>query len=194
MIAENEVKLDEPIAEGKTKSNPYSAFSINVDAQGGVLPTSSLPADVTNFAMTSSTIADNSNVTLSVSPGTNTDTVVAHGLGKTPKVITICALVSADGNTNDQKASGIVFYDSNGGVLGGFYTQVDQIGTLGSSTLLLQSGSNITATGTGGARATITVSVVSVDATNFTFRINGISVGTPPGVSTVLNIVWKAEG
>src|SRR3990167_112879 len=41
-ILENEVKLDEQIVEGKAKPSAYSEFSLNIDQQGGVLPTSSL--------------------------------------------------------------------------------------------------------------------------------------------------------
>ncbi len=146
------------------------------------------------YQLASGTISQNTNVALATTPGTNTDTVVPHTLGRVPKVITISCKIKADGNTNDQEAVGTVFYDSSGGVLGGFFIQVDQIGTLGSTNVLLQNQQNMYAASAGGDRATITVSILSVDATNFTFRINGTKVGTPPSPCTVTGISWKVEG
>lgn len=145
------------------------------------------------YQLASGTISNNNNVTLSASPGTNTDTVVAHTLGRVPKVITISCKIHADGSGNDQNAVGTVFYDSSDNVLGGFFIQVDQVGTLGSGNVLLQNQQNMFASGLGSA-ATVTISILSVDATNFTFRINGIQNAIPPSASTVTGITWKVEG
>ena len=44
-------------------------------------------------------------------------------------------------------------------------------------------------------REKIKIQIVSIGATTFTFRINGVVVGTPEaGNSTVTNISWIAEG
>src|SRR3990167_3773639 len=52
------------------------------------------------FSLATATIANNTNVTTSASPGTNTDTVVTHGLGKTPTKITVSARIFAKGKTS----------------------------------------------------------------------------------------------
>ena len=70
-ILENEVKEDEVIPEGKAKSSPYSAFAINIDAQGGILPTSSIAASYVD--LTKGTFGgDGSDGELSITSGTTT--------------------------------------------------------------------------------------------------------------------------
>ena len=146
-----------------------------------------------------STIANNSDVATSGGAGTNTDTVVTHGLGKTPVKITVSATIKAKGQTNgDGRGSAIAIYASSSSdpiLIDGRYTGVDPNGTLnaGSFTYLTGTQPFLVNHGSGDGE-NIKIQIVSIGATTFTFRINGDLSGVEPGASTVTNISWVAEG
>jgi len=159
------------------------------------------------FSLATATIANNTNVTTSASPGTNTDTVVTHGLGKTPTKITVSARIFAKGKTSltggaNKIGHAIAIYNTstsspiliNGHI---FIDKDDNAADIATARDLVLTGTE--SFETRGTPSTdnhiITITIVSIGATTFTFRINGVVVGTPEaGNSTVTNISWIAEG
>ncbi len=70
------------------------------------------------------TIADNTSVGYSTTPGTNTDTVVTHGLGKTPSLIRLGAtLLSRGSSSGNFTTTGTILYDGYGNILEKFSTE-----------------------------------------------------------------------
>lgn len=142
------------------------------------------------------TIVDNADVATAVGGGTNTDTVVSHGLGRVPAQITIAARVTGTGSTNSKVAAGSATYDAAAALVNVFAIRYNNVGSpsFSGGDLELITNTDIGATGVGGAHEAITITILSVTATQFTFRINGILTGADPGASTVANITWKVEG
>lgn len=149
----------------------------------------------------SGTIAANSDVTTSTTPGTNTDTTVTHNLGKLPKLLMISCDIVAANNPSSAAARGSGWW-----ILDGTLTSIagQRSRWLSSATGTNFGGANIdiAAISNGynivgdGATATenITVSVGTMTATTFNFRINGVLTGSDPGTSTVGSIKWMIIG
>lgn len=153
-----------------------------------------------NFSVVRGAIANNTDVATSGGGGTNTDTVVTHGLGTTPKILTVSCAILANNNPATAQVVGHVTmamnsslailwsnaasFTSNGGVLVAAAFQVLSLST----PAFTVSGAGAT------AFESITVSVTSITSTQFTFRINGVLSGADPGASTVTNIIWSATG
>ena len=153
------------------------------------------------------TIADNTNVAVSTGAGTNTDTSVTHGLGKTPIKITISARIFAIGNTTLTGGShkygyAIATYDTSSSdpilISGHIYIDKnDSAAGIATPRDLALTGTNaFLVEGTPSTDCeTIKIQIISIGATTFTFRINGIVLGTPSATnSNVQNISWIAEG
>ena len=147
-----------------------------------------------NARVARGTVSNNTSVTTSTGAGTDTDTTVTHALGTTPKLVTISARVVAGGAANTRRAAGTVSYDASGNIANGSFVSVNNIGSLSGSAgdVDVSAGSNMTVQGGGSPNATITISVVSITATTFIFRINGKNSATDPGSSTVTSINWTA--
>lgn len=129
------------------------------------------------------TIADNTNVAIG---GANTDTVVTHGLGRTPTLVRISAVIFARGSVNGN-AWGFADYNSSGVMLSSF-TTFDGTTTAGNG-----GATNMTGIASGNPSAQITVSVISIGATTFTFRITGATLIGSPANSSVTKIVWECR-
>ena len=160
------------------------------------------------LSLTKGTIADNDNVAVSTGAGTNTDTVVTHGLGTTPVKVTISASVLAIGKPastggSNKRGYAIAVYDTSSSdpilISGHVYiNKNDDAADIATTRDLRITGANaFLVAGTSDASAnqeTIKIQIVSIGATQFTFRINGVVVGTPEAEdSSVKYISWVAE-
>ena len=136
---------------------------------------------------TKGTIANNTDVPDSSGGGTNTDTVVTHGLGRIPTEVEISATIQARGDTNNDNVWGNAKYDSYGVMVTNL---IHYIGTAVSGTT---GASAFSAVGEGTSTQTITISVISITSTTFTFRINGVITAGAPAAGTVSQIGWIAR-
>ena len=158
------------------------------------------------LSLAKGTIADNTNVAVSTGAGTNTDTEVTHGLGTTPVKITVSAEILAIGKTADtgganKRGHAIAIYDTSSSdpiLIDGhiFINKADNAADVATPRDLGLSGAEaFLVVGTPSAdREKIKIQIVSIGATTFTFRINGVVVGTPEANdSAVTKISWIAE-
>ncbi len=161
------------------------------------------------LTLTKGTISNNTNVATSTGAGTNTDTVVTHGLGTTPKKITISATLYGKGNTaltggNNMELEAIAIFDSSGNIIliSGFYWKRDGSNLLKNDSTVAPPMGVVTGTqsfiATGmdssGNSESVEIKLINIGATYFTFRINGVLAGADPGASQVINISWICEG
>lgn len=123
------------------------------------------------------TIVDKNNVDLSVG---NNDTVVTHGLGKTPKLIIINAFLAAGGATSSGYRRGVAGYISAGTLAFSFMSN-DGIDPT------FYTGVEFDAEGIGTNRTRLQISIVSVGATTFTFRITRTDTGGASSSVTTIN-------
>lgn len=158
---------------------------------GRAISATELVRDYEMRLMTAS-ISDNNAVATSTGGGTNTDTTVTHNLGVIPKSIRISATVTAGGSTNSAIVLGEVEYDSAGNVILANWQGWDGSGTLSRSQWLRSSNSNMVAVGIGGIHDTITLSIISITATTFVFRINAVNTSGTTAISAVNQIRWVA--
>lgn len=137
----------------------------------------------------SGTISDNTNVAISGGAGTNTDTVVTYGLGRTPNTVTITCFIQARGDGNNDNAWGQAIYGASGVML----TSLTHL--IGSTVSGTTGAVDMIATGvySSNYNARITVKVVSIGSTSFTFRIIGVTLNGSPPSSEVIGIAWVAQ-
>lgn len=147
---------------------------------------------IIGMAVASGTVSDNNAVTTSTGSGTNTDTTVTHGLGRTPKMVVIAAEIQGAGTTNSSYISGSATYDASGTLISSSWTGFNQSGSLTFAGWLRGTNSAMSVAGVGGFYDTITVSVNTIGATTFVFRINGKHNSSSGGTSTVRSITWYA--
>lgn len=145
------------------------------------------------LSITNGTISNNTDV----AADTATNTVVTHNLGMTPTKITVSATVLAKGSTNADSYGGgtMVYNGGNAGITDLTYINgVYPNGAFAPSNFVKKTGTSFSLAGGSAAYETITLSLVSIGATTFTFRITSVLTGADPGSSTVTNITWVAEG
>lgn len=152
-----------------------------------------VPLGSGDYNMTTGTIGD---LNLSGAGGTlteagfNNDTVVNHGLGKTPKRITISANMSAGSSTEYTYGYAVYNSSSNDPILRNF-TVLE-----GNDTAITrETGAGVFyCYGAGAAnKAFLEIKVVSIGPTSFTFRVVGEAQTDGAGVASVTNISWTAE-
>lgn len=153
--------------------------------------------DGTNFQMlsptgtfssfTNGTIANQSSLAHSGGGGTNTDVVVTHGLGVTPGIIEITSLIGAPSSVADRGAMVYCRFNASGTIISctnmQFLNAAGTISGVTTTTYSLVSAAN---------GLQITVSLISIGASQFTFRINATDVGTGNGSGSVTSINWVA--
>lgn len=150
------------------------------------------------FAQTSGVIADKLNLA-----NGNTDTVVTHGLGLTPKQIRLTCTINALSNAGGGPISwqGIVdaTYDSSGTVINNYIVARDMTSGAGSRSIAagigFSSGIGNPNLGSEGTNSSVvTISIISIGSTTFTLRINEFDNGTHVSGDSVFNIGWTALG
>jgi len=144
----------------------------------------------------SGTISDNNSVATS-DAGTNTDTVITHSLGVLPSLIILNCDIFAAGQTKGYQAIGQVAYKGDGNIAWSNVWGSTSAGTsarvttMGTTPVMLTS---LVATATGGNYEIITVSIISITSTQFTFRINGNWSGAAFATSSVNTISYTVIG
>lgn len=147
---------------------------------------------IVGVALASGTVSDNNAVTTTTGGGTNTDTTVTHGLGRTPKAIVIAAEIQGAGTTNSSYISGSATYDASGTLISSNWHGFNVNGALTSSSWLRGTNAQMSVAGVGGFYDTISISALTIGATTFVFRINGVHNSSSGGTSTVRKITWYA--
>lgn len=142
------------------------------------------------------TISDNSAVATSGGAGTNTDTVVTHGLTRLPRLIYIYATLEPNTTGATTKTGGFIILNGSGTQVGGMTViQPRSSGTPDRSEFNVSTPGSLSASGSGGTAASLTISILSITATQFTFRINSaILGGAPANGGTVTGIRWIVIG
>lgn len=148
-----------------------------------------------SFATSTGTIPDVTSIAFTTSLQNN-DSVITHGLGTTPKLITVSInqmiVPSSNGVTNFFRTVVLyITFDASGVNASGFTNFSDSSGGG------LQAGGNTvswTSPGTS-VQGTITIALVSVGATTFTFRVTYQKNNTNSmGTGDVLNISYLCLG
>lgn len=116
-----------------------------------------------------------------------TDTVITHGLGKLPNLLTVSMTLTAYGSSSGGVTVGTIQVNSAGTIVGGF--GVNQLG----STTSLQSMGNLSASGSGASFYNMTVSIINITSTQFTIRcVQTVGAGSP-NTSNISGIGWIAQ-